>query len=386
MGKPTYQKWLWIAGICLVLWSLKGCFFKAHAPAHPPRPVTTTVAGQKDVPFYIESFGNLNAPNNVDVRSQVTGQIQSVHFEEGKEVKKGDLLFSIDPRPFQADLEKAQASLIQSSADFKLKKETLDRNRGLFQSKLISQQDFDQYTTNAATSEATMKLDQASVDLARINLEYCSITAPINGRTGKRNVDPGNIIQSNTGPVLVNIKTVDDLYVDFTIPETELGRVREAQDKNKLKVEVTAENDVKSPYTAELQFLDNAVDNTTGTVQLRALLKNDDRRLWPGQFIRIKLILGIDRSAVVVPYEAVYIGQKGPYAFVVGADNKADLRIVTTGSRYGDQIVVADGIKTGEKVVVTGQMGLAPGVPVIDTTNADKKQSAQAPKKKFIFF
>ncbi|MDD5072301.1 MAG: efflux RND transporter periplasmic adaptor subunit [Candidatus Omnitrophica bacterium] len=342
----------------------------------PPRNVETALAEKKDVVVFIESFGNLDSPNDVDIKSQVTGQIMQVNFKEGDLVKTGDLLFTIDPSQYKAQLERADAALIQDLANLKLNKDTVERNRKLLEKELISQQDFDKLQTDVTSSEAAVKSDNANIDLARINLNYCYITSPIDGLTGKRQVDLGNIVTANDGPTLVNVKTVDPLYVDFTIPERELGNVRKAMSEGKLKVVLTLEKGSESSqdragnegdsYEGELHFLDNAVNNTTGTVLLRAIVPNHDMELWAGQFVTVRLHLSIKKNAVVVPYEAVQIGQQGNYIFVVSPDKKADLRNVTVGSKEDDHIIIEDGVKAGETVVTVGQMGLRPGTPVAE--------------------
>ena len=346
----------------------------------PPRNVETALAEKKDVIVFIESFGNLDSPNNVDIKSQVTGQMMQAHFKEGDLVKAGDMLFTIDPSQYKAQLEKAEAALIQDLANLKLNKDTVERNRKLLEKELISQQDFDKLQTDVTSSEAAVKIDNANIDLAKINLNYCYITSPIDGVTGKRQVDPGNIITANTGPTLVNVKTIDPLYIDFTIPERDLGNVRKTMAEGKLKVVITLEKDEResgsaqgdmqkdgNSYEGELHFLDNAVNNTTGTVLLRAVVPNHDMKLWSGQFVSVRLHLSIKKNAVVVPYEAVQIGQQGNYVFVISPDKKAELRNVTVGSKEDDRIIIEDGVKAGETVVTVGQMGLKPGIPVAET-------------------
>jgi len=333
-----------------------------------PRPVETALAIEQDAQYYIDSFGNLYPPNDVNIIAQVTGEIKEVNFVEGDEVKKGDLLFTIDPSPYQATLDKARAALMDDLADLKLKKITLERNKKLFEKELISQQDFDTYQTDFSSAEAKVRLDAAEVELAKINLEYCYVRSPVDGLTGKRQVDLGNIVSANAGPTLVNVKTIDTLFVDFTIPEGDLPEVRKAMQEGKLKVELTLGEDITHTYAGVLELIDNTVNNATGTVLLRASVSNKERALWAGQFVRVRLILGIDKGAVLVPYEAVQLGQKGSYLFVITADEKADLRIVNVGMRQKDSIVIKDGVKKGEKVVVSGQMGLSPGVKVIEAS------------------
>jgi membrane fusion protein, multidrug efflux system len=345
----------------------------------PPRNVETVLAEKKDVIVFMESFGNLSSPNDVDIKSQVTGQIMEVHFKEGDLVKAGDLLFTIDPSQYKAQVERAEAALIHDLANLKLNKDTVERNKKLLEKELISQQDFDKLQTEVTASEAAVKTDNANIALAKINLNYCYITSPVDGITGKRQVDPGNIVTANTGPTLVNVKTIDPLYVDFTIPERDLGNVRKVMSEGKLKVVITLEKEEKAPgsenagtqkdgnsYEGELHFLDNAIDNTTGTVLLRAIVPNHDMKLWPGQFVKVRLHLAVKKDVVVVPYEAVQIGQQGNYVFVVTQDKKADLRNVTVGNKEDDHIIIEDGVTAGETVVTVGQMGLKPGTPVAE--------------------
>jgi multidrug efflux system membrane fusion protein len=340
----------------------------------PPRPVQTTFAVQRNAPIYIDSFGNLVPPQDVNIQAQVTGEIKEVHFTDGQEVKKGDLLFIIDPSPYQAELDKAKAAVAQDEAALKLAKDTLERNRQLVASNLISAQDFEKYETDVSDTEARLRLDQANVELAQINLGYCSINSPVDGLTGKCQVDAGNIVTANTGPILVTVKSIDTLYVDFTIPEKELGRVRAAMESNKLKVDVIVEGDPRGPYSGEVIFINNTVDNTTGTFAMRAAIDNKNRALWAGQFVHLHLILGTTEGAVLVPYEAVQLGQKGAYLFAVTADNKAEVRLVETGNRQGEEIVVKDGVKAGEKVVVSGQLGLSNGASVVDVAELKKQR------------
>jgi multidrug efflux system membrane fusion protein len=369
------KSFIWLVIIvAIAALSLRGFLKKKPHKEIPPRPVETALAIEQDAQYYIDSFGNLYPPNDVNIIAQVTGEIKEVNFVEGSEVKKEDLLFTIDPSPYQATLDKARAALMDDLADLKLKKITLERNKKLFEKELISQQDFDTYQTDFSSAEAKVRLDAAEVELAKINLEYCYVRSPIDGLTGKRQVDLGNIVSANAGPTLVNVKTIDPLFVDFTIPEGDLPEVRKAMQEGKLKVELTLGDDATHTYTGELELIDNTVDNTTGTVLLRASVSNKERALWAGQFVKVRLILGIDKGAVLVPYDAVQLGQKGSYLFVITADNKADLRIVNVGMRQKDFIVIKDGVKKGEKVVVFGQMGLSPQAKVIEASQLKEQK------------
>ncbi len=374
-----HRKTIWVIIVLIaVAYVAKGYFLKPHRKM-VPRPVQTAVAVEKDVPIYIDSFGNLTPPYDVNMKSQVTGQITEVHFTDGQDVKKGDLLFTIDPSEYKTQLAKAEAALAQDAVDLKMKKDTLERNKNLVKTNLISQQEFEKVQTDVATAEAKVKLDKATADLAKINLGYCSVVSPIDGKTGKRQVDPGNIVTANSGPTLVTVKTIDTLNVDFTVPERNLFEVRKSMSEGKLRIELTAEGDESGSHAGEVVFIDNTVDNATGTVSLRAVVPNQNRVLWPGQFVNVRLILGMTGNAVLVPYESVQLGQKGPYLFAVTRDNRADLRLVKTGDRQDSSIVIKEGLAAGERVVTSGQMGLSQGAPVIDVSQAAPPAGGKGP-------
>ncbi|MFH1395663.1 MAG: efflux RND transporter periplasmic adaptor subunit [Candidatus Omnitrophota bacterium] len=359
-----------IIGICVAIFVItsfvqmqKHLKRSKHEKIHP-KSVKIEQVIKKNVPMYIDSFGTLVSPEDVDIRSQVTGKIKKVCFVEGQDVLIGDQLFIIDPSEYKASLNKAEATLLEDEAQLRLKKDILARNVGLLKKELISQQEFEEYETDVAVTVAKVEVDKSEIELAKINLGYCYIVSPINGVTGVRQVDPGNIVSANTGPVLVNVKQVDTLYMDFTIPEKELPRVRKTMAEGTLKVVLTVTGDDTSSYTGKLDFLENSVDDQTGRVLLRATVDNKNRALWPGQFAKVQLILGTIKDAVLAPYSAVQLGQKGSYLFVIDAQNKADLRLVTVGQKEEDYIVIEKGVKTGEKAVTSGQMGLRPGVLV----------------------
>lgn len=376
-----------LVALFLVPFVVKGCGGKQKAQGMPPRPVETAVAVKKDVPMYVDSFGTLRALNSVDIKAQVTGKIKEVNFEEGRKVKAGDLLFTIDPAEYKAEVDKAEASLAADTSDLKLKKDTYDRNSNLVKKNLISLQDLEKCQTELDAAKAQMSLDKASAELAEINLEYCYIRSPIDGITGKRQVDMGNIVSANTGATLVTVNTVDELYIDFTLPERDLSRVREPMATGRLKIRVMLDGAEKKPHYGELHLVDNKVNDETGTFSLRGVIKNADETLWPGQFVRVRLILGTEKDAVLVPYKAVQLGKKGYYTFVITEENKAVLRGVKPGARSDDDIVIDNGISAGETVVTTGQMGLAPGVTVVDVTQTpgsgenDGKTGSEAAKK-----
>lgn len=370
-----------IAGVVIAVMlgytQFKTYMIRHYKPATPPRPVSMAPAVQKDVPVFIEAFGNMNTLNNTDVKSQVTGEIKEVRFKDGDMVKAGDILFMIDPSLYQADYDKSMAAIKQDQIDLKMKKDTLARNEQLVGKNLISQQDFEKYQTDVDSAEARLLLDRASADYAKINLDYCSVRAPISGLAGKRQVDPGNIVPANTGPTLVNIKTIDELYVDFTITERDFQSVRDATANAKLKVFVSPDEPGAAEKQGELVFLDNAVDNTTGTVLLRAKLNNSDLVFWPGQFVRVRLILSTLSGAVLVPSDAVQMGQNGPYIFTVKEGSTADLHFIMLGPKDGDLVVIKNGLKPGDIVVTKGQLMLRPGTKLIDASKIPAQLSGK---------
>ncbi|MDP8298311.1 MAG: efflux RND transporter periplasmic adaptor subunit [Candidatus Tantalella remota] len=367
--------------VMIITSHIRGCQIRNHKAPVQPRPVHTALAFKKTVPIYVDSFGTLSSPENVDIKAQVTGKILEVNFTQGQEVKKGDLLFTIDPKEYKAEVDKAEGALAESVEDLKLKTDTFERNKQLFEKELISAQDFDTYKTDMSAAAAATQFNAAELEMAKINLEYCYISSPINGLTGKRQVDLGNIVPANTGPVLVNVKRVDELYLDFTLPERDLDKVRKAMKEGTLTVEITVPGEKDKKYEGKLEFIDNTVDDATGTFALRAIVKNGGRALWSGQFVDVRLILGSETAAVLVPYEAAQIGKNGYYVFAVGKKNKADLRLVTVGSRQGDSIVIEKGVEDGEKVVTEGQLGLSNGIPVVDMAKYEKKDKKKKEKK-----
>jgi len=319
--------------------------------AQPPaRPVTVAKAVAKDVPLYLDEIGTCAAYETVLVQAQVSGVIITRNFQDGSDVKKGDLLFTIDPRPFQAALDqaKAQAALDQLN---------LKRQEDLRARKVISQQDYDTAVANAQKS-------QAATEAAQVNLDWCFIKSPINGRVGLRNVDVGNLVGPSTPP-LVTILGLDPIYTDFTVAENDLPLVRKYLGGSNIKVQTYLQDGSITPRTGDLYFIDNAVQPGSGTVRARGVTPNPDRALWPSEFVRVRFILDTLKNATLVPAQAVQVSQSGPFVFVVKPDNTVDLRPVKPGQRQeGDLTVVESGLKPDETVVVTGQLALAPGAKV----------------------
>ncbi len=322
----------------------------AKSSQPPIRPVLVAKVISKDVPIYLDEIGTCAAYETVQVQAQVSGKILARHFQDGADVKKGDLLFTIDPAPFQAALDqaKAQAALDQVT----LKRQTELRARGV-----NAPQDWD-------TAEANARKSQAAGDAAQVNLDYCYIKSPINGRVGLRNVDIGNLVGPSTGS-LVTIMGLDPIYTDFTVAETDLALVRKYLGGPNIKVQTYSPDEKNPPRTGDLYFIDNAVQPGSGTVKARAVTPNPDRGLWPSEFVRVRFILDTIKDARLVPSQAVQISQSGPFVFVLRPDNTVDLRRVKPGQRQdGDLTVVESGVEPDETVVVTGQLALAPGTKV----------------------
>src|SRR6266496_4124552 len=336
-------------------------------PAQPSaRPALVAKVVTKDVPVYLDEIGTCAAYETVQVQAQVSGQIIARHFQDGSDVKQGDPLFTIDPRPYQATLDqaKAQAALDQA---------TLKRQEDLRARKVISQQDYDTAVANAQKS-------QAAAEAAQVNVDYCYIKSPINGRVGLRNVDVGNLVGPSTPP-LVTIQGLDPIYTDFTVAENDLPTVRKYLGGPNVKVQTYLPDGSIAPRTGDLYFIDNAVQPGSGTVKARAVTPNPDRALWPSEFVRVRFILDTIKDATLVPSQAVQISQSGPFVFVVKPDSTVDLRSVKPGQRQDDDLMVIEtGVKPDETVVVTGQLALGPGTKVdakpYNPPSAPKNESA----------
>ena len=335
-------------------------------PPPPPRPVAVAKVVQKDVPRYLDSIGTCTALETVQIQSQVSGQIIARNFQDGADVKKGDPLFTIDPRPFQAALDQAKGQLGQAQSQLVLDQITLKRQQELRARGVNSPQDLDIAQGTVNSDEAKVKSAEAAVAAAQVNLDYCNIRSPIDGRAGLRNVDVGNVVTGGTGgPVLLTIQQLDPIYTDFTVAEPDLPQVRPYLNGPKLKVLTDTPDDSSRPSEGELYFIDNAVQPGAGTVKARAITSNPDRKFWPEEFVRVRLILDTIKSATLVPAQAVQISQDGPYVFVVKPDNTVDIRHVKPGQpQEGDTVVIESGVHADETVVVTGQLALAPGVKV----------------------
>ncbi len=345
--------------------AIAACDQKKMTNAPPAvKNVLVTKVQAMDVPVQLHEFGRLSSPESVNVQPQVNGRIMEVHFVEGREVKKGDLLFVIDPRPFQADLEQSQGQLKSDQAQLDLAQRDLQRDEQIGQQRFVSAQQIDRDRAQVENLQGAVAKDQASIDVAKLNLEYCYVRSPTDGRTGRRLVDPGNYVAAG-GAILVNIQLQDPVYVDFTISENDLAQLRENMERgNSLRVDVLMPSKPDIVKTGKLSFLDNSVSTQSGTAMLRATIPNQDRYLWPGQYVNVTLTLQVLKDALVLPSQTVQMGGKGTYLFALGPDNTAEQRQVTQGVRYQDMVVVSQGVKPGETVVVEGQLALGNGMKV----------------------
>ena len=364
-----------------------------------PVPVVTGRVETKAIPVTIPAVGTAEALATVQVRSQVTGQLSAIHFREGQEVRKGQVLFTIDPRPFQAVLEQAQAVLARDTATAKNSQSQQARYEDLYKRGLIPR---DQYETQAATAsaqQATLAAQQAAIETARLNLQYTNIVAPISGRAGALVVHQGDLIRANDAAPLLVINQMAPIYVGFSVPGRHLADIRRFQSQRPLKVQARLQGNPTGPTQMAIPtperrdgeaprpeafavpvdttpseqgivtFIDNAVDPTTGTIKLKATFPNSGNRLWPGLFVQVTLLLTTEANALVVPATAVQDSQQGTYVYVIKSDRTAEMRTVRVERQQGEETVIAQGVKAGEEVVTDGHLRLTPGSRV--TTGTD---------------
>jgi multidrug efflux system membrane fusion protein len=346
------------------------------APAMPAPLVTVVKATAQNVPQYLDEIGRNAAFESVTVTPQVGGRIVERHFHDGENLKKGQLLFVIDPRPYKAQVDSAQATLAQAKAALDLAKIQFARDQEVIGERAISRQDYDTKKNAVDVDQAQVEAAEAALETAQLNLEYCFIHSPIDGRAGARLVDVGNVVQANTTSLL-SVQRLDPIYADFTVTESDLPRVQKQMAKAELNAAVRLPSDAETgARTGRVEFLDNAVQNGTGTVNLRATMSNPDHHFWPGQFVDVKLILNTEKNAVLIPNQATQISQRGAFVYVVKADDTAELRPIKLGQRQGDEIVVIEGLAADERVVLAGQMLVRPGGKVRVDTNSPAGQTS----------
>ncbi|MGH7277661.1 MAG: efflux RND transporter periplasmic adaptor subunit [Candidatus Rokuibacteriota bacterium] len=334
---------------------------QARAPA--PVPVTVATVVEKPVPVQVRAIGNVLASNSVTVRSRVGGLLADIHFREGQEVREGELLFTIDRRVLEAELRQARANLAKSQAQLANARTEAERYARLVEQGFVARQQYDQVVTNLKALDATVNADRAVVENARIRLGYASIRAPISGRTGALQARAGDVVKpDDTALVVINRLTPID--VAFALPEQQLPDVQRYRAQETLEVIAVTPATGEPLARGELTFVDNRVDPATGTIQMKAMFSNDERTLWPGQYVNVVLTLTVDPAAVVVPTTAVQAGQAGRYVFVVKPDSTVETRPVAVAREVGPETVIARGVTPGETVVTDGQLRLFPGAPV----------------------
>jgi multidrug efflux system membrane fusion protein len=349
-----------------MLIAIAGC---SHGPADrfgesEAVPVLAAKVVQKTVADTIHAIGRVEAFSTVDVKAQISGQVMQVKFRQGEDVKQGDLLFTIDPRPFEAALRQAEANLAKDRAQARQASVDAGRYSTLLKQNVGSRQQYDQAVASADGLAATVQADEAAVQTAKLNLEYTQIRAPIDGRTGDLLVHAGNLVKPDADTAMVVINQVHPVYVDFAVPEHKLPEVRAYMAKHKLGVEVSLPEQQGPAEIGELSFVDNSVDAKTGTINLKGLFANADARLWPGEFVNTTLILNQRNDAILVPSEAIQSGAEGSHVFVVQPGMKVEMREVVVGESLDKETVVTSGLKAGETVVTDGQLRLIPGAKV----------------------
>jgi multidrug efflux system membrane fusion protein len=339
-------------------------------------PVLVATAIQKAVPVQLRAVGNVEAYTTVAIKSQVTGVLMQAHFKEGQDVKKGQQLFTIDPRPFEAALRQAEANMQRDNAQLKNLREQVRRYAELVEKQYVSREQYDLIKTNADAAEAVVEADKAAVETAKVQLSYCYIYSPVNGRVGSLLVNEGNLVRVNDAAPLVVINQLNPINVTFSVPEQHLSDLKRHMSGGTLKVDASFQSDDGRPEQGQLEFVDNAVDRSTGTIKLKAAFANTDRRLWPGQFINVALTLTTEPNAVVVPSEAVQVGQEGQHVFVVQPDKRVEVRPVTLGTTSGGEAVITKGLAAGEQIVREGQFLLGPGsrIEIKDAAVSDVKE------------
>jgi len=363
-GYGSFKALLSAAQILFAAWSCSEG--KSQVPKPKPAvPVIVAALVKKKIPLDIDAIGTVQKYTTVAVKSRVGGELMRVHFREGQEVSKGDLLFTIDPRPYEAAFAEAKARVAKDMALLKKAQEDARRYASLIEKQVVSQEQYDQVEANLASLEATVKADEAAVESAKLQLSYCYIYSPVSSRTGSLLAHPGNIVKANDeNKSLVITRQLEPIYVAFSVPEGYLPLIRSKWSKGRLPVVVNISDGTGRQLEGKLTFVENTVDVTTGTILLKATFPNRDRSLWPGQFFNLRLRLEEEPDALVVPSQAIQTGQEGAYVFVVKGDGSVEMRPVKVAQTMGEEVVVSEGLQVGERVVTEGQIKLVTGAKV----------------------
>jgi len=354
------------AAILAILLASVGCQQKATqaaAPAQRPAiPVTVATVTMRTIPLELRAIGNVESYSTIGVKAMVAGQIMHAYFTEGDMVHKGQRLFEIDSRPFEEAVKQAEANLEKDAATAANADADAKRYEALFKAGVVARQEYELKQATFKALDASLAADRAAVSNAKLQVEYCHIASPIDGRTGNVLVKEGNVIKANDVS-LVNINQIHPIYVTFAVPEREFQAIQRRLNEH-LAVQAFANGDEAHPMRGKLTFADNTVDQATGTIRLKATYENTDNRLWPGQFVNVLLTVGVQQNAILVPSQAVQTGQNGQFVFVVKPDMKVEMRPVTLGHTQGNEQALTSGVTPGETVVTDGQSRLVPGAEV----------------------
>jgi RND family efflux transporter MFP subunit len=364
--------------LCGALALSGACGKKQGPPARPPALVRTAVAVRMDTPLVIKAFGNTDGRESVDVVPQVSGMLVRTFVRDGEAVTNGQPLFQIDSSDYAARVRQVEGMVAVDRANLDLSRTTLERNRPLLEKQLLSQEAFDTLKTRVDAVSAQLRMDEAALEQARLNLARCSIAAPIAGICSRRNVDTGNLVAAGVTR-LTNIRSYDQINLDFSVSEQYLGVLRQAMAEGNVSLDVAADGETNR-FAGTLTFIDNAVNPLTGTITLRGIVPNPDLKLWARQFVNIWVCAGVVRDAVMVPEAAIQFGKMGPYLYVVSKDNQAAMRVVKLGVRHDGLVQVTEGVGAGDRVVTLGHLMLGPGAPVMEAGQVPQGGAATAAK------
>jgi multidrug efflux system membrane fusion protein len=361
--------------ICAVLAGCSSQTTKAARASTPPPvvPVGVATVKQGDFNVYLTGLGSVQAFNTVSIKTRIDGQIMTVNFREGQDVKAGDLLLVIDPRPYQVALDVAKANLAKDEAQLKNAQVQYERNKVLYEQGVIAKQDLDTLEASFGTYEATIQADKAAIDNAQLNLTYCYIKSPVNGRVGLRQVDPGNYVTAAGGAIMITVTQLHPISLVFTIPEDQLQEVAKRMHGGTLEVDAYSRDDSQKLATGTLLTINNQIDQTTGTVQLKATFDNPDNALWPNQFVNAHLLLETRKGAVTAPASAMQRGPDGTFTYLVDSNNTVQMRPVQLALTQGSVVVIASGLQAGERVVTDGQEKLQAGMRVAPQAPAHQR-------------
>lgn len=349
--------------IPLLVFLLTGCKDKTP-PAERSYPVSIGDVVQKDTPIFVEAIGNVFSLQSVLIRPQVAGIVQEAYVKQGQYVKKGEPLYKIDPRPYKAALDQAKANLAKDEATLKYSEIQVERNKMLLEKDFLSKLSFEQFVSQVEFNKGQVESDKAAVDTAALNLEWTVPTSPLDGKISQYNIDPGNLVQAYDPNFLTNIRQMDPADIRFSITQNDFTKVQAAVKNGQLKFEVILPQMADTPREGHIYFVDNHLDPSTGTILLRGTVHNEDELFWPGEFIRVRLQLRVEKNALLVPEQAVKIGQEGSYVYIYKPETStAEYRRVVKGERVNNMVIV-QGIHLGEKVIIQGQNNLLPGVQV----------------------